>query len=227
MHGQEILDTLQALKSRSAVALLIRHAERYPITDPTRSNSIEITPAGSKMAALFGSRLAGFSRIRIFHSPLKRCRQTAESIAQGAAATGAVVEYVGVQTVLGIGYILDPAETARLAGLHGDHFVRLWFTGKIAANIIEPAPLIARAYLDYLSAKLPEAAGGDRLDIHLSHDWNIMVLRELLLGVRHEDAGWLAYLDGVAFEPRPGALRAVYRDRSVTHAPPWRLDPAP
>ena len=41
-----------------------------------------------------------------------------------------------------------------------------------------------------------------------------MILREHLCGVRHEETGWLTYLDGVAFAPAASGVRAIYRDRA-------------
>ncbi|HTZ19465.1 MAG TPA: histidine phosphatase family protein [Opitutaceae bacterium] len=225
MHGQEILDTLRTLNARRIVALIIRHAERFPIVDAADPTRAELNPAGRAAAEYLGARLEGFSRLRLFHSPVTRCQQTAECIARGAESAGLAVTLAGPQDPLGIDYILDLAEAGRLTALHGDHFVRLWFSGKIPANVIRPAAEIAAEKLAYLTARLDEDAGLSRLDLHISHDWNTIILRELMLGVRHEEAGWLDYLDGVAFEPKPGALRAVYRDRAVTHSLPWRFDP--
>ena len=224
MHGQEILNTLRTLDNRRVVALLMRHAERYPIVNATDPTQAELNPAGRTAAEALGARLAGFSRLRLFHSPVKRCRQTAECIARGAASAGLAVTLVGPQDPLGIDYILDLAEAGRLTALHGDHFVRLWFSGQISARVIRPAAEIAAEKLAYLTARLDDDAGPGRLDLHISHDWNTIILRELMLGVRHEEAGWLDFLDGVAFEPRPGALRAVCRDRTVTRPLPWRFE---
>jgi len=223
MHGQEILHTLRALDTRRVVALLIRHAERFPIVDVTDPTQAELNPAGRAAATALGARLEGFSRLRLFHSPVTRCQQTAECIARGAASAGLAVELVGPQDPLGIDYILDLAEAGRLTALHGDHFVRLWFSGRISPRVIRPAAEIAAEKLAYLTARLDEAAGPGRLDLHISHDWNTIILRELMLGVRHEEAGWLDFLDGVAFEPKPGALQAVYRDRTATRPLPWRF----
>jgi hypothetical protein len=226
MHGQEILSTLRTLNTRRVVALLIRHAERFPILDEADPTQAELNPAGRIAAEALGAQLEGFSRLRLFHSPVKRCRQTAECIAHGAAAAGVAVTLVGPQDPLGIDYILDLAEAGRLTKLHGDHFVRLWFSGQISSQVIRPAAVIAAEKLAYLAARLDDDAGPGRLDLHISHDWNTIILRELMLGVRHEEVGWLDYLDGVAFEPNPGALRAVYRDRTVTRPLPWRFDAA-
>ena len=227
MQGQEILDTLRTLNARGVVALLIRHAERFPIVDVADPTRAELNAAGRAAAEALGARIKGFSRLRLFHSPVTRCQQTAECIARGAESAGLAVTLVGPKEPLGIDYILDLAEAGRLTTQHGDHFVRLWFSGQISARIIRPAAEIAAEKLAYLTARLDEDAGPGRLDLHISHDWNTIILRELMFGVRHEEAGWLDYLDGVAFEPKPGALRAVYRDRTVTRPLPWRFEAVP
>jgi hypothetical protein len=82
--------------------------------------------------------------------------------------------------------------------------------------VIRPPRGIASRKLELVTARLHEPPiDGRRLDLHVSHDWNIIVLRELLLGVRHEEAGWLTFLDGVAFAGETKQLRAFYRDRDA------------
>lgn len=216
MQGHELLDTLATLGSAPAVAAVMRHAARHPIANPAEPTLAEITPAGAKAAAEFGARLAGFDRVRLFHSPVKRCGQTAAAIAQGAAGAGCAVELAGAREEIGVGYILDQPEAGRLTMLHGDHFIRLWVEGKIPATVVQPARSVAARQVNFVVARLREPAnGGRRLDLHVSHDWNIIVLRELLLQVRHEEAGWLTFLDGVAFTTDAGGVHAVYRQQTA------------
>ncbi len=222
MHGHTLLETLRSLPVHANAAAFLRHAERFPILADTDHRLAELTPNGHAAAEAFGTRIEGFDRVRIFHSPVKRCRQTAEGIARGWASRGGVVEIVGAADALGVDYILDPAEAARLATEHGDHFIRLWFSGQVGPAVIRGAEQIAARKLAHLTERLHEpCAQGRRLDLHVSHDWNILTLRELLCGVRHEEAGWLNFLDGVAFSPEVAGLRAVYRDKAVTRALPW------
>lgn len=215
MQGHELLATINAPSTAPAVAAVMRHAARHPIANPAEPALAEITPAGAKAAEGFGARLAGFDRVRLFHSPVKRCAQTAECIARGAAQAGLAAEVAGPQAALGIDYILDLAEAGRLTAQHGDHFVRLWFTAQVPATVIRPPRGIAASMLELVAARLREpAAGGRRLDLHVSHDWNVIILREHLLGVTHEDAGWLTFLDGVAFvAENGGGLSAAYRGK--------------
>ncbi len=221
MQGHELLKTIAALGSAPTVAAVMRHAARHPIANPAEPTLAEITADGAKAAAEFGSRLAGFDRLRLFHSPVKRCGQTAAAIAEGAARAGLAVELAGAREEIGVGYILDQAEAGRLTLLHGDRFVRLWVEGKIPAAVVWPARTLAARQADFVAARLREpVVGGRRLDLHVSHDWNIIVLRELLLSVRHEEAGWLTFLDGVAFTADAGGVRAVYRDKTARS---WEL----
>jgi broad specificity phosphatase PhoE len=216
MLGREILETIHSLTSHRTVAAVLRHTARHPIANPAEPTLAEITEEGATAAEIFGSRITGFDRIRIFHSPVKRCGQTAECIARGAASIGVAAEVVGPREELGVDYILDLAEAGRLTVLHQDHFVRLWFTAQVSDTVIRPPRGIADRKVGFVTARLREPnPAGRRLDLHVSHDWNIIVLRELLLGVRHEEAGWLTFLDGVAFTSEAEQLQAYYRERAA------------
>lgn len=231
MQGHRLLETLRSLPSAVPAAAFLRHAEREPITDVSDPTKAEITETGAASAEGFGAQIRGFDCVRLFHSPVKRCRQTAECIARGVNANGGCAEIAGPENALGIDYILDRSEAGRLTLEHGEHFVRLWFTGQVAPTVIEAAEKIAALKVDHLVRRLQEpCARGRRLDLHVSHDWNIIILRELLLGVRHEDAAWLNFLDGVAFTPATDGVRAHYRDQtSRDHSRlvplPWHFPP--
>jgi hypothetical protein len=220
MQGQELLATIHSLTAHRTVAAVMRHAARHPIIDPREPLAAELTTEGKRDAEAFGTKITGFDRVRLFHSPVKRCQQTAEAVAAGAARTGLTVELIGPQPDLGVTYILNQIETGRLSGVHGEHFVRLWFTNQVPLEFIERAPDIIRRKVAYVATRLgePERATGRRLDLHVSHDWNVIILRELLLGVRHEEAGWASFLDGVAFVSEAERMRAFYRDRAAVVA---------
>ena len=227
MHGLQLLETIQSLPSDTGAAVILRHAERFPILDASDPTLAEITPNGAVSAEALGTRIRGFDGVRIFHSPIKRCRQTAECIARGVLSMGGKVEIVGPANALGVDYIMDLKEAGRLTVLHGDHFVRLWFSGTVPPTVIRAAEQIAAHKLAFLAQRLQEPSPqGRRLDLHVSHDWNIIVLRELLCGVRHEEAGWLNFLDGVAFSSTAAGLRAVYREHTVTKPLPWAFEKA-
>jgi len=226
MYGNELLETIGTLAPDGATAAILRHAARFPIADPAHPTLAEITPDGAAAAEAMGRRITGFDRVRLFHSPVKRCRQTAECIARGALAAGVEIEYLGPEDALGVDYLLNLPEAGRLTTLYGDHFVRLWLSGQIPENVVLAPKLVAGEKLKYLAGRLTEPSNrGRRLDLHVSHDWNILILRELMLGVRHEDVGWLTFLDGISFSFRAGRMEAVYRDCRKNQPMPWQFCP--
>lgn len=214
MLGNELLQTISSLNGAIASAAILRHARRFPILDSAKPTLAEITPDGAADAESLGRRITGYDRIRLFHSPVKRCLQTAECIARGARSAGITVELVQPEPALGVDYILDMAEAGLLSDLHGEHFVRLWISGEISQAVIRETSTIVETKMSYLIGKLEEPnSGGRRLDLHVSHDWNILIMREHVLGVRLEDAGWAMFLDGMAFSISAGQLISVYRDQ--------------
>ncbi len=224
MYGYELLETIGSFAPDAPKAAILRHAARYPILDLARPELAEITPEGARAAEDMGRRLRGVDCVRLYHSPVKRCQQTAECLARGAEAAGLQVSHVGPEAALGVDYILDLAEAGRLSQVHGEHFVRLWMRGEVPPNIIRDTKHIAETKMGCLTRRLSEATPGRRrLDLHVSHDWNIMVLREHLLGVRHEEAGWLEFLDGVGFCLHGGVLQVAYRKQERRQALPWKF----
>lgn len=72
-----------ALPTDRSVALMIRHAARYPIYPKVSGEDVLLTPQGIVDAENFGRELG--SRIeQIRSSPVKRCLQTSEAILRGA-----------------------------------------------------------------------------------------------------------------------------------------------
>jgi len=223
MLGQELLQSLESVPSTQNAAAMLRHSERHAITDSAKPMNAELTENGMAEARAMGERITGFAHLRLYHSPVKRCQQTAECIAEGASKAGLQVELVGPSEELGVYYIRDLVEAGRMHLAHGDDFIRLWFSGQVPESVVLEPEGIARRKLAHVSTHLAEPASqGRRLDLHFSHDWNIIVLRELLLGVRHEEAGWLNFLDGVAFSmPAQDTLTALWRETSASKRLPW------
>jgi hypothetical protein len=94
----------------------------------------------------------------------------------------------------------------------------MWIEGRIPETVVHTAQRLARVKLSYIAAKLAEpVAAGRRLDLHVTHDWNILVLRELSLGVRHEEQGWIPYLGGVAGTLSNNSLELVFRNYRQIH----------
>jgi broad specificity phosphatase PhoE len=224
MSSQAVLESLTALPATSHAAAMIRHGERQPFNSATDPTKALLTDEGKRAARALGAGLSGFDRVRLFHSPVERCRQTAECIAEGAAAKGLSVSIAGPSDALGFGYTRDMPKAIQMYSAMDHGFIDHWFSGRVPDSVIADPSLLVEETLAHITRHLGESDGpGRRLDLHVSHDWNILAMRELLLGITHEQSGWLTFLDGLGFSrPSSGPLQARYH-ACERHSPlPWR-----
>jgi hypothetical protein len=189
-------------------AIVIRHAQRHEICGAEGYWTCGLTDIGIEQARRFGQSLAGkFGSYRIFHSPVKRCEQTALAVSEELG-----VERVHPEKALGVSYIrVSVEEGFAEADRHGNNFIRSWFDGQVPSRVFMPLPEAKEMQVAYLRTKLAEAPPGT-LDIHVTHDWNINVLREGIFGLRHEDVGWPEFLSGLVFSKSSDGLWAMINE---------------
>jgi hypothetical protein len=186
------------------VAVLMRHAERDQFklgkeTDPL------LTKRGHRDSYELGRDLSVLAPVRIFHSPIKRCEQTAQELCRGLAENNGRCEINGVIEDVGPSlYVTDIKRIIMALEEQGSGFFRLWFDGKLPEDLIAPVEVAAERELSILTAQLTE----DRhFTLNVSHDWNIMVLLEHYFKLKHEDIGYPGFLSGVV----------AYRENQTVH----------
>lgn len=182
------------------MSVVVRHAERLEIGSITNSLEVGLTEKGKEDAFHFGEAIEGSRPTRIFHSPAVRCRETAESIAAGIRSNGHEVTLIQESPLLCAPYLKDTC-VLRDADRLGHGFMRAWFEGRFDPAHLLPTPEAADMVLSQVIDGLATGPA-DRLDIHVSHDWELVLLREELLGIRYEDAGWVDYLTGLVITRR-------------------------
>lgn len=210
-------DLRDALKSGPAV-LLLRHAPRGDISDPRTGHDVPLTPEGQTLATQLGVRIAKLLReedvVVLAHSPVFRCEQTAIAIHAGLATAVRPAKVIGKRGHLGGPYLVDSKPALDEAARLGHRFVREWFDGALPASLVQPRPEAAR---DQIAHALEALDGPDRprLAVLVSHDWNLMLVREHVFGIRHEEAGWIDFLDGVAIARSSDGASVRYRRAEV------------
>jgi len=208
---------LSALPERGErYSLLVRHAEREHIGDVMKMFDALLTEKGRADAFALGKELARTGSVVLHHSPVARCRETAEMIAAGIVDAGGSAEMRGATNDLGGFYLVgDGREMIPLIRKHDFlPFVRLWFDGALEPGLMMPLADAARAQLAFLDAQLRD---GVHSYINVSHDWNVMLMREHFFGMRHDELGAPDYLEGVACYRDAGTLRlrASGKEREV------------
>lgn len=208
-----ILESLQHPTPTAPWGLIVRHAERPPITDWNDAFSLLLTDQGKADAHRLGQTLAHHHPVQLYHSPVQRCEQTAMAIAEGIRDAGGEPDLRDALFELGGPYMVDISGALQAAQALGQAFIRTWFDGEISDEILlsrhESARVQLRAILRHIR-QAPEA-----LSVFVSHDWNILSMREEFLGLTHEEHGWPTFLDGMLCLPHDKGCLLRYQDHET------------
>lgn len=195
---EHLLDAWRAARSaQRRTALLVRHAERGPVKSLATHEEVRLTERGHRQAQQAGRQIAALSSsLTLHHSPVERCGETARSIATGAVEAGAAARVEGKVETLGNPFIKDRKRAWALVHEIGPRFIREWFDGKLPADVFEPRAAAAHAQLAAVDGALATAGDLEAIHVLVTHDWNLALVREELLGITPERA-WPDFLDGV------------------------------
>jgi len=167
--------------ARHAVALM-RHSARefapgvHDLLNP-------LTSEGRDLALRLGAQLPKDATVRGYASPPARCMDTAELVLAGhRAAGGAATRHRPVEG-LGVFYALDQMKMWKAMNAAGGlvPFVQDWVRGAAPADAMMPADVAASLVLRILAARLAEPVGAPQVDVCVSHDMTLYLVREVLL----------------------------------------------
>jgi broad specificity phosphatase PhoE len=201
-------------------ALLMRHSARE--FEPGRHDLLNpLTDAGRALARELGARLPKQLLTRGYASPAQRCIETAELLLAGHAAGGGRVTRQRPIEALGVFYVLDQMRMYRAMTDAGGQtpFLARWFAGEVPEDVMMPAALAARLLFRLVAAKLDAPVARPQLDICVSHDMSLYLVRDQLLDLAVESTGEVKFLDAVLCYRRNGDLFVAAPDRA-----PQRLD---
>jgi broad specificity phosphatase PhoE len=193
-HLQRAID---GLDDDVRAILLVRHAERGGIVDVSRHEEVLLTPAGHEAARAAGRWLASKRPPgRVLHSPVERCGETARGIVAGVVeATGGHRLEHGAHDMLGAHYVRDRDRGHGYAQRHGWGFLRAWLDGQLPDDVFQSRAAAATAQVRAVVELARAQPRG--LDVMVTHDWNVALVREEFLGLKHESWGWPGFLDGL------------------------------
>jgi hypothetical protein len=170
---KSLLNDLERIPADRPVALLLRHAARFPIPDQARSLEILLTEEGMRdaeeLGAILGKRMPGG---RLLAPQVDRCLATANAIAIGA------------------GWQKQAQPDDRLSHAF---IVPVW--ERVAAGEeMKKMPLQVRIILDLM---LESPRGRPRLDVMATHDSVMAVMAYTLLRAPVLAENWPGFLEGL------------------------------
>lgn len=195
--AKDILEGLSHFPDDSKIIIVLRHSHRKHSGDAEKLSQLALTPLGHEIAYIFGKSLPNNRPIRLYHSIVHRCVETAENILKGFEESGGKGKIIGpLEALYSIG--TDPYFIINKAIQHaGKKFLNHWAAGLYPPDKITPLLEYSRASAEDIWNLLKNAP--DRgIDIHITHDLSIMGFRLGWFGLSTHD-WWVPFLGGFAF----------------------------
>ena len=219
-HGDAALAMVEEVLADGVdqAALLLRHSAR---TFEPGLHDLDnlLTDEGRALCRRFGRRLPKQLTLRAYASPAQRCMETAQLALEAHRAEGGRITRHRPMEALGVFYALDQMKMWKImqaaGGMAG--YLQSWMDGRVPADAMMPAPWAARLVLRCMAEKLVGPAERPQLDLHVSHDMTLYLLRAELLG-EPVDGPPVAFLDGLLAWRADGVLWLKSQ-----HGPPQRV----
>ena len=96
VDARNIIDNLHKFPESSKIILILRHSHRNEPKILKKIHKLRLTPQGHVIAKKFGENLPKSRPIRLYHSIIWRCEETAEEIHDGFKNIGGKSELKGV-----------------------------------------------------------------------------------------------------------------------------------
>ncbi len=187
-------------------AVLLRHSAREYNRD-IHDLENPLTDEGRELCRRFGEKLDKSLTLRGYHSPAERCAETAELIVDAHRSQGGGATRCRPVEGLGVFYVLDQMKMWRAleeaGGMVG--YLQSWFEGTFPEDVMVPADVAARLVLRVMTGKLATPAARPQVDILITHDITLHLLRNRLLGEPVEGPE-VEYLDALVAFRRDGAF---------------------
>ncbi len=200
--------------ARHVVALMRHSAREYAPGVHDLQNPL--TVEGRDLALRLGTALPKTLTVRGYASPPARCMDTAALIMEGHRLAGGSATRHRPVEALGVFYALDQMKMWKgLSGAGGlPAFIGQWVRGAVPPDALIPAVLATDLLLRVLAARLRDPVAETSLDLCVSHDMSLHLLRAVLFEEPAATAAPVRYLDALVLYEREGRLMLASHDRA-------------
>jgi len=197
--GKETIEVINKLinKGVTRLSVLMRHSARhYDKEHPEREPFLWLTEEGKKAAYDFGTQLPAKLKTRFFSSVLGRCVETAYSIDKGfCRQNGETVSNI-IEPDFSPFFVKDPYKVFQLSEELGtEKFFGDWFDGKISDKLMDNPRQTAEKMINRLIVN-QRSHSEPGIDIAVSHDWNLYLIKEYFLKLDPHEVTTVNYLEG-------------------------------
>jgi len=176
-----LLERVLAEEADRAVALM-RHSARE-FAPGVHDLENPLTAEGRDLAVRLGARLPKQATLRGYASPPARCMDTAELVLAGHRDGGGPATRHRPVEGLGVFYALDQMKMWKSMSAAGGlvPFMQHWVRGDVPRDAMMPADVAATLILRLMHARLADPVAAHQLDLCVSHDMTLYLMRAVLL----------------------------------------------
>jgi len=208
-YGMQTLEVVKQLRRDGVqkISILMRHSARhYDEENKEREPLLWLTEEGKDYAYRFGKNIPETPVVRFYSSMLGRCIETAYQADKAYTASGGQTISNIITIELAPSFVKTPFEVFRMhAELGTPAFFSKWFAGEISDEIVGPSDQAALAMVGRLGRLLLDGPES-HIDIGVSHDWCLYMVKHHLLKLDLEKTIQVAYLEGIVLFEKNGAL---------------------
>jgi len=219
LQARDIVKAVKKFPKSAKIIIILRHSHRNNPTKFEKMHEVKLTPQGHQIANLFGQKLPTSRTIRLFHSVVERCQETAEEILEGFESVGGIGAIKGTLTPLfnagtAPGLFLDIFKKESPLT-----FMHRWAVGFYSPDIINPFQTYCQNGAEIIWKKINNAQESG-IDIHITHDIFLIALRYGWFGVP-PDRDWIPFLGGIAFVLKENEIELFNKDRVISIPNPY------
>jgi broad specificity phosphatase PhoE len=220
-EARQIIDGLKEFPDNSKIILVLRHSHRNAQKALEGAQKTRLTPQGHEIAKKFGESLPRSRSLKIFHSIIWRCEETANDINEGFKNVGGSGEVKGKLEVLANIGITNREFYFKLFNNVPilDAFYR-WVVGFYNPNDWTPFNQYCQSTAHAIMNQTKNSPENG-LDIFVTHDFNIIALRFGWFALPLKQK-WVDFLGGFAFIiEKDQILLLEYGDLIQLTVPHW------
>ena len=209
IYGQKTISIINGLHRQGVTrfSVIMRHSARHYDEDIQMEPFMPLTSEGRAFSYDYGRNLPVGLSARFFSSYIGRCIETAYLIDKGFTAhKSGQTSNNSVTKDIAPFYIIDFTKLIEIIlEQETPIFIRNWLNKQLPETTIMSAKASAVRMFTLLTIKFQELPE-DSIDIFVTHDWNMYLLKELGLGLKHEENGAIEYLEGLVLFEKEGEI---------------------
>jgi broad specificity phosphatase PhoE len=195
--ARSLVKALNKFPETSKVILILRHSHRNDSENLKELSKLALTPEGHKMSETFGRQIPQSKEIRLYFSPIQRCKQTAEGILKGFVEVNGKGTLIKSLDVLFDNGMKDDIFFQEITKYPYVEYLFRWAAGLYPPELVKNFPVYCKEAAQTIW-NLAKENSNQTIDIHVSHDLIILALRLGWFGLSPNDF-WPDFLGGFAF----------------------------